>query len=254
MSRWKTDTEGKIEEHSGWIVPLALVIITASLGSLVYAYYFVSVSPGMGVELPSPTDSPVRISFSLGGAKFRVPANYLPLASTRGGGQVEEIRLTAMLPDLSGFSLGIAGAYGSNALDSPAIHVNLRAGVPVPTEEERFRRIYTPQLEDEIGSDGPAELHALQFRANSGYSGQDLFSGIGENGMATILCDKPGPGTPSPNCIRDYPLPNGLILNYRFKREHLAGWAVIDRGVRAMIAGFEDKGEEAEPLPPTPPQ
>jgi hypothetical protein len=248
MNRPKPQPDGMIKEHSGWLVPLAAVLITAGLAGLVIAYYFAPVSPGLGVELPSPTDSPLRIPVSVGDAKFRVPANYLPLASTRNGGAVDEISLAAVLPDFAGFSLGVAGPYGTNAPDSPVVHMSLRAGAPIPIEAERYRRIYAPQLEDENGGDGPAGLRELKFRAGTGYSGQDLFSG-----MVTILCDKPGADTPSPNCIRDYALPNGLTLNYRFKRAHLADWAAIDKAVRTLIASFEDKGEEAvQPFPPPP--
>ena len=250
MTRPKTNSNDKIKEHSGWLVPLGLVLITAGLGSLVFAYYFAPVLPGLGVELPSPTDSPLRISFTLGDAKFRVPANYLPLASTRNGGAVTEIELAAMLPGLDGFSLGVAGPYSANAPDSPVVHLNLRTGVLVPAEEDRLQRIYGPQLEDSNGSEGPAGLRALKFRAESGYRGQDLFSGRDGNGTITVLCDKVSPDTPSPNCIRDYPLANGLVLNYRFKRAHLAEWAGIDKGVRTLIAGFEEKEEEVPPLPP----
>jgi hypothetical protein len=252
MDRSKTHPDGKIKEHSGWLVPLAMVLVTAGLGGLVFAYYFVPVSPGLGVELPSPTDSPLRISLSLGDAKLRVPANYLPLASTRDGGAAGEINLAAALPDFAGFSLGVAGAYSANAPDSPVVHMSLRAGVTIIAEQERFRRIYAPQLENENGSEGPAGLRELKFRAASGYRGQVLFFGNGENGAVTILCEEPGPDTPSPNCFRVYPLPDGLALNYRFKRAHLAGWAQIDRNVRALIASFEDKGEAVPSLPPPP--
>jgi hypothetical protein len=251
MKRPNNYPADQIKEHSGWLVPLAAAVITAGLGGLVLAYYFAPVSPGLGVELPTPTDSPLRISLSLGDAKFRVPANYLPLASARNGGAVTEIGIAAMLPNFDGFSLGAASAFGANAADSPAVHINLRSGVTIAPEQERFRRIYAAQLDNENANEGPAGLRELTFRADSGYRGQDLFSGMGENGLTTILCDKPGPDTPSPNCFRDYPLPNGLALNYRFKRSHLALWAGIDKGVRALIAGFEDKGEaEVETFPP----
>jgi hypothetical protein len=80
------------------------------------------------------------------------------------------------------------------------------------------------------------------FRADSGYHDQDLFAGTLDTGaLVLLLCNKPGPDTPSPNCMRDTAFGDGLALSYRFKRTQLAQWREIDAGVRALLAKFRDK-------------
>ena len=129
----------------------------------------------------------------------------------------------------------------ANAPDSPLIYVTLKSGrLPLP-ERERFGRIYMPQVQDEYGREGPYGLRVYEFRADSGYHNQNLFLSPVDAGSAAILCDKPGPNTPSPNCLRDFPLSGGLGVSYRFKRARLAAWRQIDKDVRTLIAGFADK-------------
>jgi len=236
------ETREIVEEHSGWLVPLAVFLVTACLSALVLIYYFAPVASTLGPELPSPTDSPIRVSLSIGTAKFRIPANYLPMASTRRGGAKEEIDLAGVLPDLDGFSLGVVDDFTANAPDSPFVHLTLRSGPPPLPERDRLRRIYLPQVEDEYGLDESYGLRHYNFRADTGYHSQDLFFIADETEQASLICDKPDANTPSPNCIRNYTTGDGLTLSYRFKRAHLKQWREIDKNVRALIAGFEDNG------------
>ena len=241
MSRSGDEFGGVVKEHSGWLVPLAVFFVTACLSALVLAYYFAPSPSGLGQELPSPTDSPIRVSLSVGMVKFRIPANYLPMASARRGGSKEDVDLAAVLPEFDGFSLRVANDFNANAPDSSAIYMTLRSSrTPMP-EQDRFRRIYLPQVEDEYGQEGPYGLRQYSFRADTGYHSQDLFFAASEPRPAALICDKPDANTPSPNCLRDLPLSNGLALAYRFKRAHLEHWREIDNHVRALIAGFEDK-------------
>ena len=105
-----------------------------------------------------------------------------------------------------------------------------------------MRRIYQAQFQDEDGTDGPFGLKAYAFRADSGYHSQELFYGMTETGAVALICDKADDSTPSPNCLRDLPLADGLALSYRFKRAHLKQWREIDKGARTLIAAFAVKG------------
>jgi hypothetical protein len=230
------------KERSGWLIPLAVFFVTACLSALVLAYYFAPGRGTLGQELPSPTDITRRVGLGIGAVRFRIPANYLPYASTRNGGARQEATLAAFLPDLNGFTLGVASEFEANAPDSRVIFLTLKSGrAPLP-EEQRFARIYAPQVQDEYGQEGPYGLRAYEFRADSGYHNQDLFLAAAEAGPAALICDKPDVNTPSPNCLRDYALPNGLAITYRFKRARLSAWRQIDKDIRVLIAGFVDKG------------
>jgi hypothetical protein len=229
------------KERSGWLIPLSVFFVTSCLSALVLAYYFAPGPATLGQELPSPTDATRRVGLTIGTLKFRIPANYLPYRSTRSGGAQQEATLAAFLPDLGGFTLGLANEFDANAPDSPVVYLMLKSSHIALPEKERFARIYMPQVQDEYGQEGPYGLRVYEFRAESGYHNQNLFFSAADPEAAAIICDKPDPNIPSPNCLRDFPLGGGLGITYRFKRARLAAWRQIDKDIRALIAGFMDK-------------
>jgi hypothetical protein len=242
VSRAGNDYGRADEERSGWLIPLGVFFVTACLSALVLAYYFGPGPAGLAHELPSPTDATRRIALSVGDLRLHIPANYLPYPSARNGGERQEVTLAAFLPELSGFGLGLADEFYANAPDSPVLFVTLKSGRIPLVDEQRLARIYLPQVQDGDGQNGPYGLRQYAFRPESGYHNQDLFFGMSDAGPASLLCDKPDHDTPSPNCLRDFPFEHGLAISYRFKRERLAAWRQIDKAVRALVAGFVDKG------------
>ena len=229
-----------VKEHSGWLIPLVVFFITACLSALVLAYYFAPRPGTIGRELPEPTESNRRIDLTIGAVKFHFPANYLPLESSRSASVLQAVELAAFLPDFRGYAANLAGVFESTASNSPAILFRLRAAELLP-DQDRMRRIYQPQLQDEAGEDAPFGLKHYTFRASSGYRNQELFYAVAESGAVVLICDKADDSAPSPNCLRDIPIADGLALSYRFKRAHLKQWREIDKGTRALIASFRAK-------------
>ena len=154
---------------------------------------------------------------------------------------MQNIALTAMLPNFEGYTLATAPEFTANAIDSGAISFSLANGKILLPEQERVDRVYMHQVEDARGQPGPFGLRQYAFRMDSGYRDAELFVGATETGPIVLLCDKAGPDLASPNCLRDLPLGNGLSLSYRFKRGHLADWRKVDAGVRALIDRFAVK-------------
>jgi hypothetical protein len=241
MSRSGDDFGGPAKQHSGWLIPLAVFFVTACLSALVLAYYFAPASPGLVQEQPAPTDATRDIALSVGPARFRIPANYIAMASQRRGGATNDLALIATLPDLKGYTLDAAPDLTTNGADSRVIDIVLKTGTPVLPEADRLARIYLGQVMDPNGKAGPYGLRQYAFRADSGYHDQDLFVGSSEAGTAVILCTKLAPDVISPGCLRDLPLLGDLSLTYRFKRGQLAQWRAIDAGVRGRIAAFMQK-------------
>ena len=241
MSRSGDEFGGPAKQHSGWLIPLAVFFVTACLSALVLAYYFAPGPPGLGQEQPAPTDATRTIALSLGAMQLRIPANYIPMASERRGGPVNDLALIATLPDLQGYTLDAAPDLTANGPDSRVVNIMLKTGQTVLPEQERLDRIYLTQVEDPKGKPGPYGLRQYGFRGDSGYHDQDLFVGATDAGPAVLFCTKLAPDVVSPSCMRDMPLMNGVSLSYRFKRGHLGEWRRIDTGIRARIAGFAEK-------------
>jgi hypothetical protein len=241
MDRARIDFGSLAKRRSGWFAPAAAFFVTACLSAVVLAYYFAPGRPGLGEELPEPTDATRPVALTIGPTRFRIPANYIQLASARRGGALSEVSFAAMLPRLDGYSLAAAKDFAGHAPDSPIVTIQIRGGTPPLPETQRLERIYRLQLEDPQGESQGNGLMRYGFRQESGYRAQELFTGTIDGQQVVILCDRVAADTPAPNCLRDVPFGNGLGLSYRFKRTHLARWREIDTAVRGLVNGFIER-------------
>ncbi len=237
MSRAGNEFGGPARERSGWLIPLAVFLVTAVLTGLVLLYYL-SPSPSELIEeQQSLSDSTAVVSLSVGSEKFHIAANYLPYPSARKGGAVDPLKLIALLPDLDGYSSGDASEFADDSADSRVLHLNLRAQ-PILSEEDRMARIYMPQVDNQQGAPGPYGLTQYTFLPSSSYRDEELFVGKGGAGIVVLRCTKPMSDTVAPTCLRDTPIAKDVGMSYRFKRRQLEHWRDIDKKVREMIAAF----------------
>jgi hypothetical protein len=249
VSRTGEEFSGQAKQRSGWLIPLAVFFVTASLSALVLAYYFAPPT-GLTEELPVPTDATNTVALTVGTTGFHIPANYVVLSSARRGGSQKELAMAAIAPGFEGYTLATAQEFTANAVDSRVVNFTLKSeGLALP-EQDRLARVYL-QTQDSSGpaqtaaaiprgTPGPYGLRQYALRPDSGYRDMDLFVGATDSGSLILLCDRPSADTPSPNCLRDTRLNEKLGLSYRFKRAHLADWKTIDSGLRALIVRFSD--------------
>lgn len=231
-----------IRERPGWLVPLAVFAATALLSGLLLLYYLGPRPASLMREHPSPTASRDPVSLTVGGARFRIPANYLRYKSARRGGPQEEVALAAVLPDFRGYSDADAQLFTGNAADSPVVYILLHAERLKLGEMDRFRRIYLNYVTDEHGKAGPFGLAQYEFRDDSGYRGEDLFVGHLGTRPVVLRCVRMSAGVPSPSCLREVRLAHRAGFSYRFKRAQLSRWREIASGVDALVHSFMREG------------
>jgi hypothetical protein len=217
--------QSEIHEHSGWLIPLAFVLAVAVLSAAFLLYYLRPVPDAFRDDSPSAPARPV--AWQIGEAHFAVPGSYLESSGP------DRIGLRAALPDFRAAS----GAGGDQA-DSPLVHVLIKADRSSLDAATRFARVYQPYLADPAGVAGPFDLRRYNFRAGSGYGGDELYAGRdAAGGLLLLLCERPAPEVPAPNCLSiDRPLAGGLSLSTRFKRAQMGRWREIDAGVQALAA------------------
>jgi hypothetical protein len=144
-----------------------------------------------------------------------------------------------LFPSLRGYSESEATLFQGNAVDSPVIHINLRADAGTLDAKTRLERIYKPYAANPEGAPAPFGLTQYEFRPDSGYERNDLFVGQGKSGLVLMLCERSAGDLSSPNCLAtDQPLERDLSLSYRFKRAYLARWREIDSGIRGLVEKF----------------
>src|SRR5215475_9012731 len=103
MSR-TDEADGTIRKHSGWLIPLAALVVLFILSVFFLLYYLVPTPPPLFSEQVAPTSDIEPIAFEVGGLRLWIPANYTKFATSRKGGPRREIALFALMPDLAGWS------------------------------------------------------------------------------------------------------------------------------------------------------
>lgn len=233
------DMDETVKQRSGWLIPLAVFIVTAVLSALFLLFYLAPAPSSFIEEHQSPTSRADVVQMSVGGLALRIPANYLLYASARRGGARQRVELFAKYPDFSGYSDWESQTFASNATDSPMIYMLVREEPLALGEDERLKRIYLGYVENPSGEAGPFGLTEYNFRNDSGYRGEDLFVGQEGSHPVVMRCVRLSQEVPSPSCLRDVPLSREIVMTYRFKRSHLADWRDIADGVNKLVRTFE---------------
>lgn len=242
--RMGTDTSRQTDEvhqHSGWLIPIMVFVVTAGLSALFLLYYLVPAPTSFIEEHPAPTSRIDPISLAVGGLKLVVPADYIVYRSARAGGPHEELALFTTFPDFRGYSDAEAQTFNSNSSDSPVIYILVREEQVNLSEQERLERVYMGYVTDPQGKQGPFDLTQYTFRDDSGYRNEDLFVGHMGGSLVVLRCVRFSQEVPSPSCLRDKPLRKGVALTYRFKRANLGSWRDIAHGVDTTVQGFIDR-------------
>lgn len=244
MNRIAGDFSAPAREYSGWLIPLAVFVVTAILSALFLAYYFAPSPQQLTRTRPAPTDSGELIMLSIAGTGLHIPSNYVLFAADRRGGEMEELSLIALFPGLQGYTLADAQEFTSNAPDARVIYIGVRRERIAISQEEKFARIYRPHIVERNGTRTSSGAMLYSFLEESEYRDEELYVREGQNGTMLIRCTRPGADVPSPNCLGDILLGNGLTATYRFKRAHVAQWQDMEAGARALLGAFMVKSRD----------
>jgi hypothetical protein len=226
--------EGEIHQHSGWLIPLTVLVVVVLLCAALFLYYMRPFAIGRAAApFRDNRASTVAIPVTVGGMALSIPRRYL--APGRGGKNM--VALVAALPDMRGFSEDDAQLFANNAPDSPLVHLLIRADRNGLEAKDRLQRIYMPYIANPGGEKSVFGLTHYAFRPGSGYSRDDLYAADGSNLL--LLCEQPGQNLLSPNCLAiDQPIAPEVSLSYRFKRAQLSSWRAINDGANRLIAKF----------------
>ncbi len=237
MSR-TTDDDETIRRRSGWLIPLGIFLVTFALSALFLLLYLAPSAPSLFEEQISPTSRSDIIALKVHGHRLYIPANYLEFESARRGGEKREIALFALLPDMSGWSNWEAQTFAGNSPDLPVVYMLIRDDKLNLSETDRLKRVYMGYVTNVNGTPGSYDLTQYEFREDSGYHNEDLFVGQTDKGPQVLRCVRFAPEVPSPSCLRDISIAQGVSLSYRFKRAHLSKWREISENIDKLIASF----------------
>ena len=229
-----TNGSDDVHQHSGWWFPFAILAVIAVL-SLAFLLYDLRPGPRSGTR----TDDTSPVGLSLGRLALVVPANYLDSRAAREGGPQDTLTLSALLPDMRGYSAADAPLFQGNAPDSPLVRLYFKDDETEMSAAERLQRIYGPYLEAGRDRDGGFGLRQYAFRPDSGYGNSDLFAGTEGGRLLLFLCERADPQLASPNClVTGQTVAANVSFSWRFKRAYLARWQEAAAGVDRLLARF----------------
>jgi hypothetical protein len=238
MTRRGGHYDRAFRQRSGWLIPLAIFVVTIGLSAFFLIFYLAPAPTSLIEERPSPTSRTELVRFVVGGLAFAVPANYLLYANARQGGGLQTVELYAKYPGFEGYSDEQAKTFAGSGAESPIVHIVIREDRFNLDEAERLRRIYLGYVVQGAQKPGPYGLTQYAFRDDSGYRDEDLFVGNVKDGPAVMRCMRLSEQDTHPNCLRDERLARGVVMSYRFKRAYLSDWQQIARGVNNLTRSF----------------
>lgn len=226
------ERQDEVHQHSGWLIPLGFLLVIVVLSGLFLLY---DLRPGPGPRGGRSADA-APVQLTVRGLQLTVPANYLD-GSDRSDGERDTLILSALLPDLRGYSPEDAHLFIGNAPDSPVVRLLFKGDENDLDAAARLERIYRPYIQAPNGTPSDFGLTLYAFRANSGYARQDLFAGMAGGKLVLFLCERTSTDLPSPNCLMtEKSVARNLSFSYRFKRAYLARWREISGGMDGLLA------------------
>lgn len=228
-----------VHQHSGWWFPAAILLAIAILSGFFLLY---DLRPGMTPKGGGRTGDVAPVKLNVGSLALVVPANYLDSRAAREGGEQEAVTMSALIPDMRGYSPADARLFIGNAVDSPMVRLQFKAGEKDLTAEERLQRIYGPYLLSATGKPGGFGLTQYAFRPDSGYGRSDLFAGAEGGRTLLFLCERADPELASPNClVTGQTAAANVGFSWRFKRAYLARWQETAGGVDKLLMRFRSR-------------
>ena len=240
MSR--SSTGSRRRGRSGWLVPLGVFVVVAAISAVILGSVRLGPAASLFGESPAPTDSNEAVAVTIGQTSFHIPANYVLYASARRGGEMRELEMIALLPDLQGYSLDLAQEFAKTGPDSRVLNFTVREERRPPSDEERLEQTYFPWLVSTRGGSGPHGLTRYEFGdgAPAELSDKELLAGPTAGGQAIIVCAREDANVEAPSCEGDAQISEDLALSYRFQRAQLEHWRDIDSALRAITGAFMD--------------
>ncbi len=236
----------EVHRHSGWILPLILVIIAAAIGGGIYLFLagpsVREVQGNIQGNTYSPSADTSRARITIDGAEFSIPANYTMHRRSRRSGDHENVPMHALLPDLQPWSPERSPAFSSNLADAKVIRFTLAVDRDRLQYEEKFARGIRPDADDPAGEPGPFGLTQYKFSPGKGYERTEWFTADLPDGKLLVMrCDPSANSAFGSTCMRVTRLNDGVGLTYRFKRSQLEQWREIDTQILELIGSFRPR-------------
>lgn len=231
--------DNQARPETGLKTALQIFLITLILSVAVLYYYFGPTISEIRGNKPQASANATPITLIIGQETFVVPENYTQFPRARRGGVRENVALYALMPGFEPFAPNKREVFERHEAGSPVIHFQLESYRAPLSEEEQFQRVFLREVVDRNGRPGPFGLTLYEFKDQSGYRNEELYTFREADGeLVVIRCYKVTETIQNPSCRRDLRLLPNVALSYRYRRPYLENWRSIDDGVRKLSLSF----------------
>lgn len=227
----------RVEPIAGSVFLQRAFWCVAALGVLSLAIAITGRFFGPAISLGGHTEDTTLQEIVIGNSVLVLPANMIRFGNQRQSGVAERVDLYLHWPDLQGYQPEFIQDFNRSGPEKRLLFVTFEPRTMTRDMSGRYGPIYSA-LTAGPATKGPSGLTIESFRPESGFVNEELMVGPERAGNAPIFVARClDEGTSISNlasCQRDVFVGEDLQLTYRFPRELLKDWQLLEQRMQAF--------------------
>lgn len=223
----------KIEAISASFFLRRILYYMATLGVVSLCLAIAGSFLGHMISLGGHTENSFMQKIIIGNDVLQIPENMIRFNRQRRNGIAERIDLYLHWPEMQGYAAEFQDDFNGAGPDKKLLFLTFEARQGSQDMMDRYGPVYLP-LTEGPGSAGPAGLTILRFRGDSGFINEELLvsphRGASPSFVARCLDEQSSPDNLA-SCQSDIFVGGDLQLTYRFPREMLKDWPLLDKKI-----------------------
>lgn len=197
---------------------------------------------GRSIAMAGYTDDTTVRQVVMGNNVISVPANFIRFDQARRDGNASRLDLYLRYPEMDGYSTAARGDF-NHTTTRKIIFLSFEPRMISRDMSGRFAPIYSALIV-KPGTPGPGGTTLYGFAEKSGYLNEVLAVADrpGKDPFVARCLSGPTAEESLAPCERDIQVGDDLSLTYRFPRELLGNWQVLDAAIATKVAGILKTG------------
>lgn len=200
-----------------------------SLGLTVAGHFY-----GHIISLGGHSENTTHREIVIGNNVLDIPANMIRFDKQRRSGVAERVDLYLHWPDMQGYQPQFMDDFNGSGSAKQLLFLTFEPRAALQDMSGRYGPIYSA-LTEGSGMDGPEGLKIQRFRADSGFANEELVVAPQHGAKTPFVArclDEETSRSNRASCQRDIFIGEDLQLAYRFPRELLKDWQLLDQQVQ----------------------
>ncbi|RWI89811.1 hypothetical protein [Mesorhizobium sp.] len=197
---------------------------------------------GRSIAMAGYTDDTTVRQVVMGNNVISVPANFIRFDQARRDRNASRLDLYLRYPEMDGYSTAARDDF-NHATTRKIIFLSFEPRMMSRDMSGRFAPIYSALIV-KPGTPGPGGTTLYGFAEKSGYLNEVLAVADrpGKDPFVARCLSGPSAEESLAPCERDIQVGDDLSLTYRFPRELLGNWQVLDAAIATKVAGILKTG------------